>query len=371
MVDNVVVKASGRINLIGEHVDYNGGFVLPASIDKKTIIDLNSIQGEECFIESETIKKEFKINILKLHKSEIHWENYIIGAMHNITILKKLKIGAFRCKISGNLPIGSGVSSSSALICGFVTGLNYLFKLGLSTNTILEIVSEVEQKFIGLRGGIMDQFTILNGKKDKLILLNCQDKSLKYVHSNFNNYKLLLLNTNVKHNLANTAYNDRVDECKMALNIIRKKYKKYNYLTQVEEDTLNQFKSIMSKKIYSRALFVIQENKRTLKSVKKIEESKLLDLGKLMYQSHEGLKNLYQVSCDELDYLVDFTLQFEQIIGARMMGGGFGGCTINLIDESFVDDFVQLVSKNYEKKFNIKLNPSIVKIEDGIIINDR
>ncbi len=370
MRNKIIVEASGRINLIGEHVDYNGGFVLPASIDKKIIIEIHSVSGEKCNIESKTLDKGFKINLKKIYKSKIQWQNYIIGVLYNLIVLKKLKIEAFNCKIESNLPIGAGISSSSALICGIASGLNYLNNLKLTNDDIIDIVSDVEHNFIGLMGGIMDQFTIVNGKKNKLILLNCQNRNFKYINFDFNNYKFLLINTNIEHNLADSAYNERVKECSEALSVINKKYNKYNSLIEVEENILNEFKSILKEKIYNRALFVIQENQRTHDSANKISNSKLKEFGELMYKSHYGLKNLYEVSCKELDFLVEFTSNHEEIIGSRMMGGGFGGCTINLIKENYVDNFVDLVSQAYLDKFHIKLNAFTVNIDNGITIKN-
>ena len=366
--NNITVESPGRINLIGEHIDYNGGFVLPASIDKKITIKLNIIPGDICFIESRTVKKNFQLNLKKISKSKIQWENYILGVLHKLIISKKLKVKAFNCKIESNLPIGAGISSSSSLLCGLIIGLNNLNDLKLSSDEIIDIVSDVEHTFIGLKGGIMDQFTIVHGKKNKLILLNCQNRNFKYISSNFSPYKIVLLNTKVEHNLADSSYNNRVEECNEALKIINKKYKKYNYLVDVEEKILNEFKNTLKEKIYKRALFVIQENKRTLDSANKISELKFKEFGELMYKSHFGLKNLYEVSCEELDFIVDFTLDYKKVIGSRMMGGGFGGCTINLIKENFLDDFIKLISHAYLKKFNIELNVIHVNIANGVTI---
>lgn len=369
MEEKIIVKSPGRINLIGEHIDYNGGSVLPASIDKKIVIEFVTIDGDECYIKSYSLKKAFKLNLKKISKSKVKWENYIIGVVYNLLILKKLKLKAFKCKIDSNLPIGAGISSSSSLICGIISGLNYLNNLKLSSNEIIDIVSDVEHRFIGLMGGIMDQFTIINGKKNKLILLNCRNRNFKYINSNFKNYKILLINTNVEHNLADSSYNERVKECKEGLDIINKKYKKYKYLVEIEEKVLYEFKKTLDKKIFNRVLFVIQENQRTHDSANKISQSKLKEFGKLMYESHHGLKELYDVSCKELDFLVDFTYSYNEIIGSRMMGGGFGGCTINLIEENFVDDFIKTVSNAYLKKFNIRLNAFQINIDSGLTVN--
>ena len=368
--NNITVESPGRVNLIGEHVDYNGGFVLPGSIDKKIIIELSVVSGNICFIESKTVKKSFKLNLKKISKSKIQWENYIIGVLYNLIISRNLKIKAFDCKIDSNLPIGAGISSSSSLVCGLISGINYLNDLKLSSDEIVDIVSDVEHNFIGLKGGIMDQFTIVNGRKNKLLLLNCQNRDFKYIDSNFNPYKIILFDTKVEHNLSDSLYNKRVIECNEALKTIRKKYKKYKFLVDVEEKVLYEFKNTMNEKVYNRALFVIQENKRTIKSAKKISKLNIKEFGEFMYNSHFGLKNLYEVSCKELDFLVDFTMGYNEVIGSRMMGGGFGGCTINLIEENFINDFIKLISLAYLNKFNIELNVMHVNIGDGVLIKN-
>ena len=368
MLEKIIVESPGRINLIGEHVDYNGGFVLPGSIDKRIIIELSVIAGNICSVESKTVKKSFKLNLRKIAKSKTQWENYIIGVVYNLHILKKLKLKAFKCKIDSNLPIGAGISSSSSLICGIISGLNYLNNLKLSSDEIVDIVSDVEHNFIGLKGGIMDQFTIVNGKKNKLLLLNCQNRDFKYIDSNLSPYKIILFDTKIKHNLSDSSYNTRVEECNEALQIIKKKYKKYNFLVDVEEKVLNEFKDTLNEKVYNRALFVIQENKRTIESANKISQSKFKEFGKLMYKSHHGLKELYEVSCEELDFLVEFSCSYNEVIGSRMMGGGFGGCTINLIEENFVDDFIKTVSNAYLTKFNVRLNAFQTNIDNGVTV---
>ncbi len=177
-----------------------------------------------------------------------------------------------------------------------------------------------------------------------------------------------MFDTKIEHNLSNSSYNKRVEECNEALKIIRKKYKKYNFLVDVEEKVLNEFKDTLNEKVYNRALFVIQENKRTIESADKISQSKLKEFGKLMYKSHHGLKTLYEVSCEELDFLVEFTCSYNEVIGSRMMGGGFGGCTINLIEKSFVDNFIKTISIAYLKKFNIKLNAFQTNIDNGVTV---
>ena len=367
----VKVESPGRINLIGEHVDYNGGSVLPGAIDKKVEFIIENIKGSTCFIDSKTINKKFEFELSSLEKSNQHWQNYILGTINNIINKRNLKISAFSCKINSSLPIGAGISSSSALISGLAAGLIEINNLQIKKSEIVDIVSDVEHNYIGLKGGIMDQFTILHGQKNKLVHLECHTRSFKYVHAEFNDYQVILLNTNVEHNLANTAYNDRVEECRHALDLINKKYSnKFSYLCEVDSTILESFKVNLDAKIYNRASFVVNENLRTYEAAKKLNEFKLVEIGNLMYQSHAGLKDLYEVSCNELDFLVDLTKPYDQIIGSRMMGGGFGGCTINLIHKKFKDEFLDIAHKSYYEKFRIDVTPIEISICDGVKIKN-
>ena len=294
--------------MIGEHIDYNGGCVLPGSIDKKIRFKFNKIEGQECLIKSLTLNKEFRFYFSDLSQRKVHWENYIIGAINNLINKKFLKLSAFSCEISSFLPIGAGISSSSSLICGIVKGVLELNNLKLSNNKIIDIVLDVEHNYIGLKGGIMDQFTILNGKKDNLILLKCHNRDFKFIPSNLKNFKILLLNTNVEHNLANTAYNERVNECNDALKIINEHSDtNHDYLCKVPVKVLNKNINLLPSKVYNRASFVLNENIRTIKSAELLQKNKLFEFGSLMYESHQGLSKLYEVSCEELDFLVDLT----------------------------------------------------------------
>ena len=367
MSDKIHIKSPGRLNLIGEHTDYNGGYVLPCSINLSVDLYFEISKNKSNVITDlgYSMKFDVKENYIK---SENHWENYVLGVVQEVKNIKHDLVN-FNCDIKSTLPSGSGISSSSALVCGLIKGLCLLNDIELDNSGIIDLSRNVEHKYIGVLGGIMDQFTILNAKKNTAILLNCSSLKLKYIDLDLKDYELLLLNTNVKHNLANTQYNNRVLECKQALEIINKLVgKSYLNLSKASLTELSLAKGKMSVEIYNRALFVLEENERTLKSAKLLERNDLIQFGKLMYQSHNGLRNNYEVSCKELDYLVEATCKHKEILGARMMGGGFGGCTINLINKNFTKKFLKIIIQQYKLNFKLDLGVIIAKPEEGLKI---
>tara|TARA_B100000941_G_scaffold282896_1_gene251855 strand:+ start:174 stop:1313 length:1140 start_codon:yes stop_codon:yes gene_type:complete len=364
----ILVESPGRINLIGEHIDYNGGNVLPAAIDKKIFLYFKkNLENSTCKVTSIHYNESITFEINK-EKKELNsnWINYIFGVIHYLKKLKGDQLDGFECIIDSNLPLGSGISSSSALICGLIKGLNDLFKLKISNHEMINISQKVEHNFIGVKGGVMDQFAIFFGEKDKIILLNCNSLKLEMISGKLSPYKFLLLNTNVNHTLSSSDYNTRVKECKSALKKIKIENKKLSCLANASEDYIIKNESLFTKNEFKRALYVSQENQRVLKSSKLLKTSNFVDFGKLMYKSHEGLKNLYEVSCNELDYLVDHSKKYNYVLGSRMMGGGFGGCTINLIKEDYIKSYIKIVSEKYLNKFKKKLTSIEVSIEDGI-----
>ena len=361
----IKVTSPGRVNLIGEHTDYNGGYVLPCALNLSINLYFE-INNKQSYVRSDLgYSMIFNIND-PYKKSSIHWENYVFGVIEE---LKKIKsdLNNFSCNIKSSLPSGAGISSSSALVCGLIKGLSILNNLNLDNSQIIKLSRNVEHNYIGLLGGIMDQFTILNAKENKAILLNCNDLTTKYIDINFGDLEILLLDTNIKHNLASTEYNTRVKECKQALKTInRVSNKKYENLSQVSLEEINDTKNDLSKNQFNRSVFVYNENRRTIKSAELIKKNNLLEFGELMYQSHDGLKNNYEVSCEELDFLVDQTKKIDGVIGARMMGGGFGGCTINLVKSIEIPEIVSKIKKNYKSDFGINLKSIIAKSGPGI-----
>ena len=362
---DITIESPGRINLIGEHIDYNGGHVLPAAINKKIKLSLRKNNSNSCEILSANYDKSFRIQLDRLQNSEEEWQNYVIGVLHYINELKPNELKGFDCIIESDLPSGSGISSSAALECGIAKGVCELFKIKLTDFEIITLAQKAEHNFVGTKCGIMDQFAVVKGKDNHLILLNCDTIDYKMIEANFYPYKIVLLNTNVSHNLASSEYNVRREECNVALQTIQKKHPDYKNLSSIPINIVKSYSDVLPTNIYNRAYFVCEENQRTINAVKCLEDNNLLDFGRLMYKSHKGLQNLYKVSCPELDYLVESTQNLGYVLGSRMMGGGFGGCTINIVHEDNVEDFVSEMSKLYFEKFNIKLTSIITTISDG------
>ncbi len=361
----IKVTSPGRVNLIGEHTDYNGGYVLPCALNLSINLYFEINNKQSCVKTDLGYSMTFNINN-PYKKSSIHWENYVFGVIEELRKIKS-DLNNFSCSIKSTLPSGAGISSSSALVCGLIKGLSKLNEINLDNYEIINISRNVEHKYIGVLGGIMDQFTIMNAKRNMAILLNCEKLDSKFIKLELKEYKLLLLDTNVKHNLANTDYNQRVSECKEALQKINRLCKKkYTNLSQVNRVDLSSSKEKLGKTLFKRATYVINENQRVINSVEFLENNKLKEFGQLMYESHEGLKNSYEVSCKELDFLVEYTMEYDKILGSRMMGGGFGGCTLSLIKDSFIEEFIKEIKQKYFSKFKRKLNPIIANLNQGI-----
>ena len=340
--------------------------MLPAAIDRKVTIRLRKEKHSLCSVNSED-EGAFTFDINKpLQISDTHWENYVLGVVDGVLKARPGKLGGFDCVISSELPIGAGISSSAALECGVAKGLNDLFDLGLSNLELIEIARMAEHHYVGTKCGVMDQFAVMMGKRKKLLLLNCESLKCKLIDAEFSPYKILLLNTNVSHNLASSDYNTRREECEQALAVIQKDHPQYHFLADVPEATIETYNKKLPGKVYQRALFVSRENARTLKAAELIQNGDIKGFGALMYQTHEGLSKNYEVSCPELDFLVDLSKDLPQVVGSRMMGGGFGGCTINLVQEGFVNEFLDLASKAYKEQFGINLTSILVATSNGV-----
>ena len=364
---DLTVKSPGRINLIGEHIDYNGGHVLPAAINLNIKIGLKKKEGSVCHVSSK-VKGGFKFNLnepLK-PKSDDLWANYILGVVNGILKLRPKQLSAFDCDIEGNLPIGSGISSSAALECGITFGLNALFNLNLSELDQIKIAQKAEHDFVGTKCGIMDQFAVTMGQEKKVILLNCKTLKYELLDAYIDPYKIVLLNTNVEHNLASSEYNSRRKDCEKAMEIIKSKYPHYHHLAEVPLKVIKTLENKLDELLLKRATYVAEEEERTIYASKVLQNGDLIKFGELMYASHEGLSKKYDVSCPELDFLVDYSKKHNSVIGSRMMGGGFGGCTINLIHKDYIESYIELITSAYEDQFDLELSYIETEISNGV-----
>jgi galactokinase len=356
----LLVFSPGRINIIGEHTDYNGGFVFPAAIDKGIAAAVQKSHTGSCSAIALDLNStiEFELDTLK-PSVEGSWENYVFGVVAEIKKRNKI-IGNFNIIFKGNIPGGAGMSSSAALENSVVFSLNELFDLSLTKTEMILISQQAEHNYVGVKCGIMDQYASMFGVKNNALLLDCRTLESKSYEIDFKEHQLMLINTNVKHSLSDSAYNDRRSTCQSIAALLE-----VETLREATEEDLDKIRNTITPENYQKALYVIQEIDRTQKAAKAIEENDLETLGALIYGSHNGLQHQYKVSCNELDFLVEQAKKNKNVLGARMMGGGFGGCTIILIAKSEAKAFEATTSKSYKNKFNKNCSVYFVNLSEG------
>lgn len=356
----LTIFSPGRINIIGEHVDYNGGFVFPAAVDKGIAAAIQKSDTGSCTAIAMDLDSaiEFELDKLKPSK-EGSWENYVFGVVAEIQNRNKV-VGDFNIIFKGNIPGGAGMSSSAALENSVVFGLNELFELGLTKTEMILISQKAEHNYVGVKCGIMDQYASMFGIKDNALLLDCRTIESKPYKINFKKHQLMLINTNVKHSLSDSAYNDRRSACESIAELLG-----VETLREASEEDLETIIDKVTPENYQKALYIIQEIDRVQKAAKSIEDNDLEKLGALIYGSHNGLQHQYKVSCDELDFLVDQAKKNKHVLGARMMGGGFGGCTINLINKKKAEAFAESASKAYKNKFDRDCSVYFIELSQG------
>ncbi|MEL0455917.1 galactokinase [Flavobacteriaceae bacterium SZ-1-7] len=356
----ILVFSPGRINIIGEHTDYNDGFVFPAAVDKGIAAAIEKSDSGKSTAHALDFESTVEFNLDKLKPSkEGSWENYVFGVVAEIQNRNKV-VGNFNIMFAGDIPAGSGMSSSAALENSVVFGLNELFNLGLSKHDMILISQKAEHNYVGVNCGIMDQYASMFGIENNALLLDCRTVESRPYEIDFKDHQLMLINTNVKHSLSDSAYNDRRSACENIAGLLNIKA-----LRDATESDLLAVKDKVTPENYQKALYVIQENDRAVKASKAIEENDLETLGQLIYASHDGLSNQYKVSCDELDFLVDLAKSNQEVLGARMMGGGFGGCTINLVSKTEAKAFADAASKAYRNQFNKDCSVYFIQLSQG------
>jgi len=356
----LTVFSPGRINLIGEHVDYNEGLVFPAAIDKGIYFAIGRSGSDKSSVHAMDMGESLNFSMSNLGTYEPgSWKNYIIGVVSEIKKTEK-SVDCFNAVFSGDIPNGSGLSSSAALENGIVFGLNDLFDLELTKKEMIFISQRAEHNYVGVKCGIMDQYASMFGQRDKALLLDCRSITSKPFQIDFKEYGLLLINTNVKHTLSDSAYNDRRRVCENATSMLNIKA-----LRDANENDLISLRSKLIEEDYIKVLYVVQEIDRVKKAATALENKDILELGRLLFETHNGLSHKYQVSCKELDFLVDRAKSNSGVIGSRMMGGGFGGCTINIVHRDSKDLFIAETSKAYLKKFGYECSVYNVNLADG------
>ncbi|ORX87888.1 galactokinase [Anaeromyces robustus] len=360
-----VYMSPGRINIIGEHIDYNNGFVLPAAIDKYICFAIKATDSELSEFYAADYNEKFTVNVNDdLKPGSTRWANYMLGVIHEIKKLGK-KIGSFKVALSSDVPIGAGLSSSAALECGFAYALDSIYKLGIDRKTITIIGQSSEHNFAGVKCGIMDQFASVFGKKDKVIKLDCNTLDYTYYDAKLDDHCLVLFDSCVKHTHLTSGYNDRRNEVDRGISIIKANYSEVKDYRDVTHDMLEKLKGELGEVIYKRCRYVIEEIKRVEEAALALQNQDFKKLGELLNETHKGLSQDYEVSCSELDFLVEEVLKEKGVSGARMMGGGFGGCTINLIKKADADNVIASIQKKYKDAFNIDMKVYQVNISEG------
>ena len=364
-VNPLVVRSPGRINIIGEHTDYNGGFVLPAAIDKAAYIAMSLREDKEIHLVAHDLNEKFSISIEDLKPvGDASWPNLILGAAAQFE-KNGISLKGFNAVLLSDVPIGAGLSSSAAIECATTFALNELLQTSLERIEMVKMSQKAEHEYAGVMCGIMDQFASMLGKKNQVIRLDCRSLEYEYRPFKLEGFKIVLLNTNVKHSLASSEYNTRRKECTQAVEWIQQYEPSVTSLRDADETMLDKYVLPRDVVIDKRSRFVVQEINRLLQGCKDLEQGNITALGKKMFATHVGLSNMYEVSCPELDWLIDFVKDNPAVIGARMMGGGFGGCTINLVKENAIDELVALIQPAYEKAMNLSLSYYIASIENG------
>lgn len=358
-----VYTSPGRVNLIGEHTDYNGGFVFPGAIDKGIYAAINPNRTDIIRAYSIDYQAMAKFGMKENDAPKEAWARYIFGVVREMQ-KRGFEPKGFDCVFAGDVPLGAGMSSSAALECTFAFALNDIYNLGIDKFELARIGQSTEHNYCGVKCGIMDQFASIFGKKGHLMRLNCATMEFEYFPFDPKGYKVVLLDTVVKHELASSAYNKRRESCENACAHIAVKHPEVKYLSDATMAMLDEVKNEISQEDYMRAKYVIGEKQRVLDVCDALEKGDYSTVGDRMYGTHYGMSKEYEVSCDELDFLNDIAKECG-VTGSRVMGGGFGGCTINLVKEGLYDKFIATAKEKFNKKFGHEPKVYDVVISDG------
>ena len=358
-----VYTSPGRINLIGEHTDYNGGFVFPGAIDKGIYAAIQANGGDKVRVYSLDYEAMSEFGMREDDLPQEAWARYIFGVVREIQ-KRGYRINGFDAVFAGDVPLGAGMSSSAALESTFAYAINDIYRLDIEKMELARIGQATEHNYCGVKCGIMDQFASIFGKEGHLIRLNCATMEYEYFPFHPEGYKVVLLDTCVKHELASSAYNKRRESCENACTHITKRHNEVKFLSDATMDMLEEVRDEISEEDYMRAKYVIGEKQRVLDVCDALERGDYVTVGDRMFGTHYGMSKEYEVSCDELDFLNDIARRCG-VTGSRVMGGGFGGCTINIVKEELYDDFVSTARNEFLNKFGHQPKTYDVVISDG------
>jgi len=354
----------GRINLIGEHTDYNGGFVFPGAIDKGMVAEIRKNGTSTIRAYSVDLKDYAEFGLEEQDIPVPSWARYIFGVCREM-IKRGAVLGGFDTAFAGDVPLGAGMSSSAALESTYAFALNELFGCGIDKFELARVGQATEHNYVGVKCGIMDQFASLFGKAGSLMLLDCRSLEHKYYPFHPNGYRVVLLDTVVKHELASSAYNKRRESCENAARAIRENgHPQVQFLRDATMEMLDGVKHLITREDYMRAQYVIGEVQRVMDVCQALERDDYQTVGERMYETHHGMSKLYEVSCEELDFLNDIARKCG-VTGSRVMGGGFGGCTINLVKDTLYASFIQTAKKEFAAQFGHEPKVYDVVISDG------
>lgn len=358
------VVSPGRVNLIGEHTDYNEGFVLPGAVDKAIAFAVGPRADSLCHFVSRDFDQEFRVELDGLHRSPLRWPDYLQGVVDQF-LRGGHRIQGFNVVFGGDIPIGAGMSSSAAIEGGLAFALDRLFGLNLGGTALALLAQRAENEFVGVRCGIMDQFINLNGRERKLLKLDCRSLAYDYVPFERPDLRVVVCDTLVRRELASSEYNVRRRQCEAGVAAVRTSAPGVKSLRDVSPDLLETHRADMDPIVYKRCAYVIRENARLLAGCEDLARGDVRAFGEKMSGSHAGLRDEYEVSSPELDLLVEAALKVPGVLGARMMGAGFGGCTINLVEEGAVPEFEARVAAEYEASSGKTPPIHVVRIEAG------
>lgn len=357
-------RSPGRINLIGEHTDYNQGFVLPAAIDRSVWVGIAPRNDDRVRIRSASFGQSFEGSLTDLAPTSLAWANYPIGA--TLLLMEEgFPLGGYDLFVDSDLPVGAGLSSSAAFTCATLFAIKRAFNLGLSRERMASLAQRTEHRFAGVNCGIMDPFASLFGERGRFLRLDCRSMACETVPFTSDDVAILMLDTNVKHSLASSEYNRRRAECEQGVEWVREAHAGVESLRDVDHGMLLERVLPRDPVTFNRCRYVLEENGRVIDLCRHLEAGDLASAGACLYASHEGLRTLYEVSCRELDWLVDNVRNDPDVLGARMMGGGFGGCTVNLVRTGAVARILETLVPAYEQETGLSLTWMTVRPAEG------